>query len=266
MDLLMWERLLNSPSRNLSQNLLGLCNTQFENRFQDRATRRIATRSILNPNRNIPDITSYSERNKLDNFLTHHVHSEIDKVELRHIMLPRPATLRNVVTQTLSVLLIAVIFTGDPLHNRALAHSRALLFTQPCPHCSHSRAPGEQWARLCVFTLQGCVQAARLCRGSPVILQSMEENLSSTSEDRNKKWRSQRWSLQIAQNNWTFSFRLPTPTHMSAFCRKVRVGFFSIACISPIFNQIVTFLSLKWKFDSPKALHAKERLKKCPLF
>ena len=47
--------------------------------------------------------------------------------------------------------------------------------TQPCPivhttvpHCSHSRAPGEQWARLCVFTLQGCVQAARLCRGSPV--------------------------------------------------------------------------------------------------
>ena len=59
--------------------------------------------------------------------------------------------------------------TGDPLHSRALAHSRAPLFTQPCPHCSHSRAPGEQWARLCVFTLQGCVQAARLCRGSPVI-------------------------------------------------------------------------------------------------
>ena len=58
--------------------------------------------------------------------------------------------------------------TGDPLHSRALAHSRAPLLTQPCPHCSHSRAPGEQWARLCVFTLQGCVQAARLCRGSPV--------------------------------------------------------------------------------------------------
>ena len=59
-------------------------------------------------------------------------------------------------------------YTGDPLHSRALAHSRAPLFTQPCPHCSHSRAPGEQWARLCAFTLQGCVQAARLCRGSPV--------------------------------------------------------------------------------------------------
>ena len=63
----------------------------------------------------------------------------------------------------------AAINTGDPLHSRALAHSRAPLFTQPCPHCSHSRAPAEQWARLCVFTLQGCVQAARLCRGSPVI-------------------------------------------------------------------------------------------------
>ena len=62
------------------------------------------------------------------------------------------------------------LLTGDPLHSRALAHSCAPLFTQPCPHCSHSRAPGEQWARLRVFTLQGCVQAARLCRGSPVLL------------------------------------------------------------------------------------------------
>ena len=62
------------------------------------------------------------------------------------------------------------VITGDPLHSRALAHSRAPLFTQPCHHCSHSRAPGEQWARLCVFTLQGCVQAARLCRGSPVVM------------------------------------------------------------------------------------------------
>ena len=66
--------------------------------------------------------------------------------------------------------------TGDPLHSRALAHSRAPLLTQPCPHCSHSRAPGEQWARLCVFTLQGCVQAARLCRGSPVKLCSCNEH------------------------------------------------------------------------------------------
>ena len=59
--------------------------------------------------------------------------------------------------------------TGDPLHSRALAHSRAPLFTQPCPHCSHSRTPGEQCARLCVFTLQGCVRAAWLFRGSPVV-------------------------------------------------------------------------------------------------
>ena len=65
---------------------------------------------------------------------------------------------------------LAAMVTGDPLHSRALAHSRAPLFTQPCSHCSHSRAPGEQWARLCVFTLHGCVQAARLCRGSPVMV------------------------------------------------------------------------------------------------
>ena len=67
--------------------------------------------------------------------------------------------------------------TDDPLHSRALAHSRAPLFTQPCPHCSHSRAPWEQWARLCVFTSQGCVQAARLCRGSPVMKPLTRVNL-----------------------------------------------------------------------------------------
>ena len=72
-------------------------------------------------------------------------------------------------------LLTYCLFTGDPLHSRALAHNRAPLFTQPCPHCSHSRAPGEQWARLCVFTLQDCVQAARLCRGSPVLLDFKEQ-------------------------------------------------------------------------------------------
>ena len=38
----------------------------------------------------------------------------------------------------------APLHTGDPLHSRALAHSRAPLFTQPCTHCSHSRAPREQ--------------------------------------------------------------------------------------------------------------------------
>ena len=68
--------------------------------------------------------------------------------------------------------------TGNPLHSRALAHSRAPLFTQPCPHCSHSRAPGEQWARLCVFTLQGCVQVARLCRGSPVMSSIQAVNIN----------------------------------------------------------------------------------------
>ena len=74
--------------------------------------------------------------------------------------------------------------TGDPLHSRAFAHSRVPLFTQPCPHCSHSRAPGEQWARLCVFTLQGCVQAARLCRGSPVKINTYFEPTKDTPWER----------------------------------------------------------------------------------
>ena len=69
------------------------------------------------------------------------------------------------------------MITGDPLHSRALAHSRAPLFTQPCTHCSHSRAPGEQWARLCIFALQGCVQAARLCRGSPVMMSCCNDSV-----------------------------------------------------------------------------------------
>ena len=81
-----------------------------------------------------------------------------------------PAPLPSSITDTASVSARNGAFTGDPLQSLALAHSRAPLFTQPCPHCSHSRAPGEQWARLCAFTLQGCVQAARLCRGSPVAL------------------------------------------------------------------------------------------------
>ena len=79
--------------------------------------------------------------------------------------------------------------TGDPLHSRALAHSRAPLFTQPCTHCSHSRAPREQWARLCVFTLQGCVQAARLCRGSPVnVPRHSSRRVSASRREMSRHW------------------------------------------------------------------------------
>ena len=81
--------------------------------------------------------------------------------------------------------------TGDPLHSRALAHSRAPLFTQPCSHCSYSRAPGEQWARLCVFTLHGCVQAARLCRGSPMT----EQTWKLTGDDFTPGYRQRLWCL-----------------------------------------------------------------------
>ena len=71
----------------------------------------------------------------------------------------------------LFIMQIRIRFHGWPSTQPALAHSRAPLLTQPCSHCSHSRAPG---ARLCVFTLHGCVQAARLCRGSPVDLSISE--------------------------------------------------------------------------------------------
>ena len=63
-------------------------------------------------------------------------------------------------------------------HSVSLSISRVTLYTAghlhtAVPHCSHSRAPGEQWARLCVFTLQGCVQAARLCR-APVYIDALD--------------------------------------------------------------------------------------------
>ena len=53
------------------------------------------------------------------------------------------------------------ISTGDPLHSRALAHSRAPLLTQPYPHCSQSRAPGNGCVYLrcrAVCKLPGCVE------------------------------------------------------------------------------------------------------------
>ena len=102
------------------------------------------------------------------------------------------------------------IITGDPLHSRALAHSRAPLFTQPCPHCSHSRAPGEQWARLCVFTLQGCVQAARLCRGSPVIISRGVSGLATDSP------------CGVWGRGWTTCLLHDSPLFGSHF--KMRVG------------------------------------------
>ena len=101
-----------------------------------------------------------------------HIHPILVITEPGHIFGPddtRPSTL--------TIPIYSPPYNGWPsIHSRALAHSRAPLLTQPCPHCSHSRAPGEQWARLCVFTLQGCVQAARLCRGSPVPMYSLKWN------------------------------------------------------------------------------------------
>ena len=63
------------------------------------------------------------------------------------------------------------ILTGDPLHSRAAC-------TQPCNVNAHSRAHCSPGARLCEQWGHGCVNnwarlcaSARLCRGSPVILE-----------------------------------------------------------------------------------------------
>ena len=62
------------------------------------------------------------------------------------------------------------IITGDPLHSRAAC-------TQPCNVNTHSRAHCSPGARLCEQWGHGCVNngarlcaSARLCRGSPVIM------------------------------------------------------------------------------------------------
>ena len=59
---------------------------------------------------------------------------------------------------------IESINTGDPLHSRALAHSRAPLFTQPCP-IVHTAVPRENNDHGCVnlrcravCKLPGCVE------------------------------------------------------------------------------------------------------------
>ena len=109
------------------------------------------------------------------------------------------------------------LHTGDPLHSRALAHSRAPLLTQPCSHCSHSRAPGEQWARLCVFTLHGRVQAARLCRGSPVLHSFEHWRYSSIVPSCLE-------STMLLQNHWPpailFFFFLRSRPVMQSYCRN----------------------------------------------
>ena len=64
------------------------------------------------------------------------------------------------------------IITGDPLHSRAAC-------TQPCNVNTHSRAHCSPGARLCEQWGHGCVNngarlcaSARLCRGSPVIIEN----------------------------------------------------------------------------------------------
>ena len=70
-------------------------------------------------------------------------------------------------------------FTGDPLHSRAAC-------TQPCNVNTHSRAHCSPGARLCEQWGHGCVNngarlcaSARLCRGSPVKLASLQLSVSS---------------------------------------------------------------------------------------
>ena len=73
--------------------------------------------------------------------------------------------------------LIMELLTGDPLHSRAAC-------TQPCNVNTHSRAHCSPGARLCEQWGHGCVNngarlcaSARLCRGSPVLLQSRHRNV-----------------------------------------------------------------------------------------
>ena len=136
-------------------------------------------------------------------------------------------------------------FTGDPLHSRALAHSRAPLFTQPCSHCSHSPAPGEQWARLCVFTLHGSVQAARLCRGSPVWFTSSKT-----------RWQlqqvSQYWFstvvryLLIERSYWSFHFTLTLSLDMNV-CDEYELSAVHVSVV--LTHWPLSGLNVIWKMS-----------------
>ena len=80
-----------------------------------------------------------------------------------------------------SIIFITII-TGDPLHSRAAC-------TQPCNVNTHSRAHCSPGARLCEQWGHGCVNngarlcaSARLCRGSPVIMDILCESFYRTPE------------------------------------------------------------------------------------
>ena len=100
-------------------------------------------------------------------------HMDRKRIMITCLMCDKWILIPRKISQCCSFIVRVNVLACTQSKKKTFKKSRVTLYTAgqlhtAVPHCSHSRAPGEQWARLYVFTLQGCVQAARLCRGSPV--------------------------------------------------------------------------------------------------
>ena len=96
------------------------------------------------------------------------------------LLIPRRRFVADLCINVNEIITVTII-TADPLQSRALAHSRAPLFKQPCPHCSHSRAR-ENNEHGCVYLRSRAVcKLPGSVEGHPEIMKK-EQNFENHSQ------------------------------------------------------------------------------------